>query len=279
MNIVVVYNGKSGSALPKSELEQLFTTNSIAVDKMIDITVDADSIKQHATKGTVIAAVGGDGTISSVADMLHNTDAILAPLPGGTLNHFTKDIGVDQDLGQAIRNLLLKRQKSVDLASVNKTVFINNSSIGLYPTSVREREQLQQSFGKWPSAVVASIKAFVKFKHYSVTINGQDYQTPFVFIGNNLYDLADGARRTSLSDGKLCVYLVASNKRSSLLKIVGYALFGSIHESEDLLAFQSDQVTIHAKKSFIRVSRDGETGTQETPLVYKSLPQVLNVLY
>ena len=279
MNVIVVYNGKSGSALPASELKELFEHNTIVVDKMIDITRDANMIKEYAKKDTVIAAVGGDGTISSVAEIVKGTEAILAPLPGGTLNHFTKDSGIDQDLGQAIRNLQLNRKKIVDIAQVNDIIFINNSSIGLYPTSVREREQLQQSFGKWPSAAIASVKAFAKFKHYSVTINGKEYQTPFVFVGNNLYDLANAASRTSLDSGTLCVHMIASNKRSSLLKIVCYALIGMIHASDDLLSFQTQQVTIHSKKAFIRVSRDGETSKQQTPLVYKSLPKALTIVY
>lgn len=278
MNIVVVYNGNSGSALPESQLKSLFTDNGHTVDIMIDITRSADSIVSYAKPGVTIAVVGGDGTISSVANSILGTSAILAPLPGGTLNHFTNDLGVPQDLKQAISALRSNKPRKIDVATVNGTVFVNNSSIGLYPSSIHEREQLQPKFGKWPAAIIASAKAFVRFRRYGVSINGKEYRTPFVFVGNNNYDIDNGAKRSSLTNGTLCVHIIASSSRLSLLKILGYAIAGSIRESDDLLSFTASSVTIHTKKHRLKVSRDGEVAHESTPLQYECRPASLTVL-
>ena len=42
----------------------------------------------------IIVAGGGDGTVSSIAAALVNTDKALGVLPFGTMNHFGKDLGI-----------------------------------------------------------------------------------------------------------------------------------------------------------------------------------------
>src|SRR6266498_6171113 len=88
---------------------------------------------------TVIVAGGGDGTINAVASAVVGTDKILGVLPLGTLNHFAKDLKIPLDLKGAARILLSGHSSSVDAGEVNGRVFLNNSSLGLYPTIIRER--------------------------------------------------------------------------------------------------------------------------------------------
>ncbi|KKW05230.1 MAG: Sphingosine/diacylglycerol kinase-like protein enzyme [Candidatus Saccharibacteria bacterium GW2011_GWC2_48_9] len=279
MNIVLVYNSRSGSALPLGELTRKMSAHNITIDHAIDITENfKQAIAPHIQSGAYIAAIGGDGTLSSVAQEVYGTKATMIPLPGGTLNHFTKDLNIPQDLDEAIATLHSKDPRKVDVATINETVFINNSSIGLYPSTVHEREQIESKYGKWPSAVYASIKAFIRFKHYVVTIDGIEYRTPFVFVGNNNYDITNAAQRSSLDEGVLCVHMITSDSRLSLLKIIAYAIVGSIRDSEDLTSLTTRSVTIHAKKTHLRVSRDGEVAREPSPLRYKSQPASLRIL-
>jgi diacylglycerol kinase family enzyme len=82
-------------------------------------------------------AGGGDGTVSTVASALVNTDKAFGVLPLGTLNHFAKDLGLPQDLEAAARSLLTGSTARVDAAEVNGRVFVNNSGLGIYPSIVR----------------------------------------------------------------------------------------------------------------------------------------------
>ena len=85
----------------------------------------------------VVVAAGGDGTINSVAAAIIDTDKILGVLPLGTLNHFAKDLGIPIDLQQAARTIIAGHTIEVDAAEVNNRIFLNNSSLGLYPMIVR----------------------------------------------------------------------------------------------------------------------------------------------
>ena len=109
-------------------------------------------VRRALTNGVrAVVAGGGDGTVGSVAGTLAGTDRPLGVLPLGTLNHFAKDLGLPLELAGAARVVCEGREASVDVGEVNGRVFVNNSSLGLYPRIVRRRERLQarEGSGKW----------------------------------------------------------------------------------------------------------------------------------
>lgn len=280
MDIVVIYNPKSGSAMSKHKLNALLQKNDITALSFIDITKKPESeLKKYASRtNLVVVGYGGDGTLRSVASLLKSTKFIFAPLPGGTLNHFTKDLGIDQDIEIAVQALINSKQTTIDTASVNGQIFLNNSSIGLYPSSLAERSKLQEQLGKWPAAVAASVTAFFRFKLYTVTINEKTFKTPFIFVGNNRYDIDNFMERTSLQDGTLSIFIVKSSKRRTLIKVIWHALIGKTEGAHELIEMHSRKMTIEAKKPRLRVSFDGEHEILATPLRYEVHAKSLRVL-
>ena len=81
----------------------------------------------------IVVAGGGDGTVNAVASHLAGSDIALGVLPLGTLNHFAKDARIPLELEAAVRTIATGRRVPMDAAEVNGRLFINNSSIGLYP--------------------------------------------------------------------------------------------------------------------------------------------------
>ena len=56
-----------------------------------------------AERGDKLLVVGGgDGTISAAASALAGTDTLLGILPLGTLNHFARDLGIPEDVEEAV---------------------------------------------------------------------------------------------------------------------------------------------------------------------------------
>ncbi|MBH2007158.1 hypothetical protein I8H83_00970 [Candidatus Saccharibacteria bacterium] len=279
MNIVLVYNPKSGTALPIEELRSKCKAHDITIDHAIDITDGfPDSLHPHLRADALIAAIGGDGTLNSVAQELYDTDAVFIPLPGGTLNHFTKDAGIAQTLDEALAALATASARKVDIALVNDKLFLNNSSIGIYPTSLRVRESVETRLGKWPSAVVGVIQALVKFKLYTVTMEGETFRTPFIFIGNNDYHLDNGGQRDSLTSGKLCAYAVRSPRRSTLATLLLYAIFGKLREADEFVIHDDTKLSIATKQSQVSVSADGEVLLLDAPLRYRCVAGSLTIL-
>lgn len=227
-----------------------------------------------------------DGTQSAVAARLAGTDIVQGVLPLGTLNHFAKDLGIPLKLQDAIRTLVEGRVQQVDVGEVNGHVFINNSSLGLYPQIVRERElqQLRLGKSKWAALASATLRATERPHGIAVRIatEGEEAlrRTPFVFIGNNRYVMEGfniGARET-LESGELALYLGRRRGRLGLVLLALRALMHRLEQSADfeMLAGAAFEITTRDKR--IRVATDGEVGMMDTPLHYRIRPRALRVL-
>lgn len=281
MKISIVYNEKSGNGFTKQALEDMVLSAGVVVEDWIAIT---DSLYTQLAgpikAGKTIAVVGGDGTQRTVAALLEGTDAVLAPLPGGTLNHFTKDLGVSQDMAEAIARLPKLTVSSIDVASVNGEIFVNNSSVGMYPHSLLEREKTEKILGKWPAAIKAGVRALMRFRRYAVTVNGQPMRSPFIFIGNNEYSFQKTmlAERTSLIGGRLTLYVLRSWSRLGMLRATLFDRFTSKKRNDEFIIDHPTEVIIEAKQALLAVSLDGEVKKLSTPLTYKIHPKSLRVL-
>lgn len=233
-----------------------------------------------------IIAGGGDGTINAVASQIADTDRTLGVLPLGTLNHFAKDLQIPLDLESAARVCLEGRETKVDVGSVNGRIFLNNSSLGLYPSIVRQREKQQEQLGrgKWPAFVWACLTVLKRYPFLNVRLSTDDQtfirKTPFVFIGNNEYEMESfkiGAR-SCLDAGQLSLYVAHRTGRSGLLRLAWRALFGRLRDARDFDALCSKEIFIETRRQRLRVATDGEVTIMQTPLHYRVRPGALRVL-
>lgn len=278
MKTVFVYNPKSGSAQSKSELQKLTATAKIRIDVWLPINAQFSKKLTELIKDRVrVLAYGGDGTISSVAGLVAGTSSVLVPLPGGTLNHFSKDLGVPQDIETALGELHSWTQQKIDIASVNDHYFINNSSIGVYARSLETRDQLSGKVAKWPAAVWATLKEVIQFRTYKVQLNDTWHRTPLMFVGNNHYSLSSGKLgvRHKLNAGKLSIYIA---KASSRLAMIGIGIGLLVGKKADLIEEKSTESTIQFKNKQVVVSVDGEKMRMTTPLTYRIHQATLTVL-
>ncbi|MGH7621329.1 MAG: diacylglycerol/lipid kinase family protein, partial [Gemmatimonadaceae bacterium] len=218
--------------------------------------------------------------------ILAGTDIALGVLPLGTLNHFAKDLRVPLELEPAIQNIVDGNVALVDVGDVNGRTFINNSSLGLYPDMVRDRERQQRRLGrgKLNSLMWASLSAFRRWPFMTVVLEVEQrdrrYQTPLVFIGNNEY-LMEGftiGERARLDAGKLCIYVAKKPGRASLILLALQALLGRIRQSRDFEAILASACVIETPHARLLVATDGEVTTLSSPLRFTIRPKSLRVI-
>jgi diacylglycerol kinase family enzyme len=237
-------------------------------------------------RADVIVAAGGDGTVSTVASALVDGDIPLGVLPLGTLNHFARDLGIPVDLDAAIGVVVQGVERKVDVGEVNGRVFINNSSLGLYPDIVRDRERQQKRLGrgKWLALTWATLAAMRRYPFLRVrlTIDGKEHlrRTPFVFIGNNEYRMEGFAigERTRLDSGSLSLYVAQRPGRMRLLQLVLRALVGRLRQARDFDATRTGGIVIDSGRHRLRVATDGEVTVMSPPLHYRIRPASLRVI-
>lgn len=233
----------------------------------------------------VLIACGGDGTINAVAKICLERQALLGVIPMGTLNHFAKDLAIPLELTEAVVNVLTGPELCVDVGEVNGKLFLNNSSVGLYPQIVQERERGQRrGDSKWWAFAKAAAAIFRRYPVLNVVlkgVKGDDVttQTPFVFVGNNQYEVG-GLRigsRSRLDEGSLWVYHPSRATRGDLVRIAISALLGSDRVRElEVSAVSACSIT--PAGTSVLVSTDGEVQALSPPLNYRILPKALRVI-
>ena len=233
----------------------------------------------------LVIAGGGDGTVSAVASRLVDTDTALGVLPLGTLNHFAKDLGIPLELDAAIDAIAGGREVRVDVGEVNGHVFINNSSLGLYPDIVldRERQRRRLGRGKWTALLAAAVHAARRYPVLSVRIgvNGEQLErrSAFVFIGNNEYKMEgfEIGERARLSGGELSLYVTQRTGRFGLLRLALRALAGRLRQASDFDMLTAPALVVRTPQRQLRVAIDGEVRLLQVPLNYRIRPGALLV--
>jgi undecaprenyl-diphosphatase len=274
---VIFVNPASGRAeTTLHELRRRFPGQRIVESRPEDLV---PLVRQARADGVAfVGAAGGDGTIRSVAEQLVGSDVALLPVPAGTRNHFAKDVGVpDLDAAEKAVN---GRVIAVDVGCVNGKVFVNNSSIGVYPKIVIRRELHQRRLRKGVANVVAAYEQLRDGGRVDVEVDGVTHCSWMVFVGNGTYGigLLDLADRESLNDGLLDVRVVRADRPLSRLRIVGALLLGRLAASPLVLRWQTAATVVNLNRGRVEVALDGEVETLETPLRYRCLSGQLRVL-
>lgn len=288
--VAVILNASSGAGSTDTVRDEIAAALSeVGIEASITLAGGGEDLNEIAGKAAdaneIVIAAGGDGTISAVAAAVHKAGKTFGVLPMGTLNNFSKDLGIPQDIAGAVAVIQKGVTRTIDLGEVNGRVFINNSSIGLYPRIVRKREKQQRlGYGKWRAALWAALRIFMRgrFVKVRITLDGKTFfrKTPFVFVGNNRYemDLYNIGRRSTLDGGKLSIYFLHRSGRWGVILLLWHTLTGRVRQWRDFEEVLTDSVTIQTRRRCIGVAFDGEVTTLVTPLEYKILPQALRVI-
>ena len=290
--IPVIVNAGAGTGWDEERMEALATAfREAGMEVDVLAARDGDDIRRHANESlqrnaAILVAGGGDGTVSSVAAIAAEHGLPLGILPLGTLNHFAKDLGIPQDLRDAVQAIVRGRVIEVDVAEVSGRIFINNSSLGIYPDIVRDRTRQQRRLGRgkrwalvWATWTALRRSSFLRLR---ITVDGHEraVRTPFLFIGNNAYVMEgfDIGKRDGLQDGRLSLYFTRRRGRLGLIALGLRALFGRLKQARDFEATTAQCVTVTSHHASLRVAADGEVFRAATPLEYCIRPRALKVI-
>jgi len=245
-SIPVILNGTAGKGLSASEARELLgQLKQAGLEARLLAGNDIGELARRAIadKPRLLVAGGGDGTLSSVADVLRGTDTALGILPLGTLNHFARDLRIPLELKDAVRTIAQGRRVAVDMGEVNGRGFLNNSSLGLYPDIVRERRRQQRRLGRskraamiWATLAVLNRAPLLSLR-LELDDRVQGCRAPFVFVGNNDYVMEgfEIGTRERLDGGRLCIYTTQRSSRGGLIALALRALCGRLRQADDFI--------------------------------------------
>ncbi len=227
---------------------------------------------------SVIGAAGGDGTLGAAAHVAAERGVPLVVIPGGTLNHLARDLGLGstEDAVAAVHD---GGVAFVDLGVVDDRTFVNTLTFGGYSTIVDARERLEGRLGKWPALLVALLRELPRMQPCRLELDGTRADVWLGWIGNGAYDppgLAP-AWREALDDGLLDVRLVHGG-RLARSRFLLAAMFGRLSLSGVYSEESVRSVHVRSLDGPLRLVADGETFDGAEDLVIEKRTRSLQLL-
>ncbi|MDX1871910.1 diacylglycerol kinase family protein [Mycolicibacterium sp. 120266] len=259
--VVLVINPASGSgtgarvvddvrrALPRTEI--------IEVGDQDDI---AEVLRSAAARAEVLAVGGGDGTVSCAAGIAVDAGVPLAVFPGGTFNHFAKDIGCDS-VAATVAAIRAGHGAHVDVIRFNEAdTIVNTASIGAYPAFVRIREKLEHRIGKPLAGAYALWRTLRSDAAVRISYDNKTMQTSLFFLGNAVYAPSGFApsRRSRMDDGLIDVRILETGRRFSRTRILVSLALGRLVRSPLYHELRVPEFSFVAVDGPTPVAHDGE---------------------
>ncbi len=252
----------------------------------------ARAVWEARVRGALVVFVGGgDGTLSTAAGVLAGTPTALGVLPLGTRNHFAQDLGLARDLSTAIADYAAGSVQTIDVGDVNGRTFLNNVSLGLYPSAVSDGARHHEHLGvpKGAALAFALLGALWRLPRVRVHIHApgrfEDHEgcdAPFVFVANNEYAFEEAGRfgrRSALDRGELAVYWAPGLGRTGMVWAgLRSVLTGRLGRDPALARLLVPAVQLTCKPRVVDVALDGEVHRLRSPLRIRSRAGGLRVV-
>ncbi|WP_410494270.1 diacylglycerol/lipid kinase family protein [Chryseobacterium sp. KBW03] len=237
-------------------------------------------IQAHFEEVDIFVAIGGDGTISTIARNLINTEKILAIFPAGSGNGFSNETRFSKNLDELLEKIKTKNSRKIDTFTVNDKLSINVSGTGFDGKVVKEFEKTSRGFKNY---IKVSLKTFFNYKPIKVKFSDEEYQQyngRYLMLniantrqfGNNAYI----APKASKSDGLVDMVLV---KKFPLTysALFAFRMFTKRLKDDEYVTYLPVS-EISFKVNTKNWHLDGEFNKIKSPIHVKVQPASLNIL-
>ena len=218
-------------------------------------------MKSHKNDYDIFIAVGGDGTVNSLASELIDSGKILGVLPIGSGNGFAREMGFKKRVRSLVKDIKRNESFEIDVLLVNNVPCINVFGIGI--DSLVAHEFNNSTFRGIFYYGVAALKVVCRIKPFNVSIDLGESKIEESFymvsvantrqFGNNAF-LAPMAKP---DDGKFNLVLLKPFPKIMLPVVVIKMLTGTLKESKYLRYLELESgITIRSEEKRIHI--DGE---------------------
>ena len=247
-----------------------------------------------AARGSAVIAVGGDGSLNTVAQAAHAAGCVMGVIPYGTFNYFARTHSIPTEPAAAARLLLAAQPVPVQVGAINDRIFLVNASLGVYPELLRDREAFKARFGRsrrvaFMAACATLLRARRRLRlHIETGSTVRDVQTLTLFVGNNRLQLQQfGANPEDTiagtpGDGSLAALMLRPIGTLSMLGLMLHGAMGRLGEAAGVESFEFHHMVVkptlapgHKK---IVVAFDGEVTHMRTPIEFRVLEKPLYLL-
>ena len=235
-----------------------------------------------AAGADVIGMAGGDGSQALIATVASRHGIPHVVVPAGTRNHFALDLGLDRDdVVGALDAFAEAVERTIDLATVNGRVFVNNASLGLYAKIVQSPEyrdaKLRTAAALLPDLIGPDAQPLDL--RYTAPDGTAHETADMVLVSNNAYqldDLSGRGTRERIDRGLLGMVTARIEDTRAAEQLVALNVVGQIRRFSGWREWTAPRFRIDSGGP-VEIGIDGEAMTLDPPLIFESLPAALRV--
>jgi diacylglycerol kinase (ATP) len=242
--------------------------------------------REEAERGaSIVAVLGGDGTVSWAANGLLGTDAALAVLPAGTGDDFAAWLGAGT-LEAAVRLLANPKIRAIDAVKVTagatQRYFVNVAGAGFDSEVNETANRMHARLGGTATYIAALVKTLSRFSpaHYEISVDGSTFAVDAMLavVGSGgRYGAGMKVLPTAiLNDGLLDVCIVEALSKPAFLRAFPRVFTGSHASHPRVRMLRGAVVAVEANRK-IQVYADGER-VGPLPAVFEVQPGALRAV-
>lgn len=293
--VINAASGQHDSEITRELIETALRASGRSGELLFARPQDLAQVAQKAAANALkhrsaVVAVGGDGTINTVAQAAYAQGCVMGVVPQGTFNYFARTHGIPSEAAQALQVVLSCEPVAVQVGLINERVFLVNASLGLYPELLQDREAWKARFGRSRVVAFAAALATLLGRRRQLRLRIErgtevhNVTTPTLFIGNNRLQLEQVglAQADALDQGSLAAVMLRPIGALAMLWLLLRGSFGRLGEADSVESVQFHRMLVTPRLAWVgrrvKVAFDGEVSAMRAPIEFRVAPKPLYLI-
>jgi diacylglycerol kinase (ATP) len=238
--------------------------------------------KALAEGAETIFVWGGDGMVQRCVDVLAGSDARLAILPAGTANLFASNLGIPDDIADAVHVGLNGHDRKLDLGKMNGEHFAVMAGAGLDARMIRDADAgPKDRYGRLAYIWAASKNLRVEPFKARIEVNGDLWykgDASCLLVGNvgALFGGMEAFDSAAPDDGLLELGVTHAESLGQWARTVARTAIGSVAQSPFVQATKAKRIDVEFDRKVL-YELDGGERKEVKRLKIKVKPDALTV--
>lgn len=233
------------------------------------------------TDAEIVVAIGGDGTVSEVAQSLCGTGKILGLIPCGSGDGLALHLGIRRNVADAVDTINGGLVIEMDYAEVCGKPFFCTAGMGIDAlVSFKFAESGERGL---KSYIIDALETWKNFRpeHYEIRTDGGSWSGEAAIVtianANQWGNRAKIAPHASVSDGLLDVTIVKPFRNTDIPILADRLMHGTLDRSSLVETFRATEVKITRERPG-PMHLDGDPCEMGTEICIKVIPAALRII-
>jgi diacylglycerol kinase (ATP) len=257
---VIAHAAKTfGGGLPKlrSELERQGVADPLWIE-VPKSRFAPKQVKRALAEGAELIFVwGGDGTIQQCIDAMAGSDAALAILPAGTANLLATNLGIPQDIEEAVRIGLHGERRKLDVGRLNGERFAVMAGAGFDASMIQQADgSLKDRLGRVAYVWTGSQQLRAKPFKAKIKVDGVPWYAgaaSCILVGNvgRLFGGVEVFADARPDDGRLELGVVNADGVTDWVRTLARAAVGQAERSPLVQATSAKKIKVKLNRKVL----------------------------